>query len=199
MSTAERLFGDHGIDGVSLRAINAAAGVGPAAVHYHFGSKQGLLEAVLLERGSEVLRMVLIRTRQLAARPDPPSARDLVDVIAGPYRALLESDPVRGLHWIKLVSHLTLADHDLIRRASTDIEPELMRQVHRSFPRAPADQLRMRWSFTTVTLIQMLGQVDRWLEGARNNAVQRRGYVDELIEFAAGGLEALRSQPPWRV
>jgi AcrR family transcriptional regulator len=49
VSSAEQLFSEHGVDGVSLRAINAAADVGPAAVHYHFGSKQGLVEGPYVE------------------------------------------------------------------------------------------------------------------------------------------------------
>jgi AcrR family transcriptional regulator len=45
--TAERLFGEQGIDGVSLRQIVSAAGqANSSAVHHHFGSKEGLVQAV---------------------------------------------------------------------------------------------------------------------------------------------------------
>ncbi len=48
MICAERLFGDAGIDGVGLRAISEAAGQkNNNAVQYHFGSKLGLLNAIL--------------------------------------------------------------------------------------------------------------------------------------------------------
>ena len=44
---AERLFALHGIDGVSLRQIAAEAGsANNSAVHYHFGSKTGLIAAI---------------------------------------------------------------------------------------------------------------------------------------------------------
>jgi AcrR family transcriptional regulator len=43
---ALRLFATHGPDAVSVRAIAAAAGVSPALVLHHFGSKAGLREAV---------------------------------------------------------------------------------------------------------------------------------------------------------
>src|SRR5438874_12917484 len=44
---AERLIADHGLDGVSLRQIGAAAGNGNnSAVLYHFGAKSDLIRAV---------------------------------------------------------------------------------------------------------------------------------------------------------
>lgn len=39
---ALRLFGEYGIDGVSIRQIATAAEVSPALVLHHFGSKEGL-------------------------------------------------------------------------------------------------------------------------------------------------------------
>lgn len=49
--SALRLFARRGIDAVSLNEIVRAARVNSAAVHYHFGSKQGLLTS-LLEQGA---------------------------------------------------------------------------------------------------------------------------------------------------
>jgi AcrR family transcriptional regulator len=46
--TAERLYGEHGVDAVSLRQIAEAAGQrNPAVVQYHFGTKEGLLRAIV--------------------------------------------------------------------------------------------------------------------------------------------------------
>ena len=47
LSAAEKLFADNGFSAVSLRKVTSAAGVNLAAVSYHFGSKDGLIEAVL--------------------------------------------------------------------------------------------------------------------------------------------------------
>jgi len=45
---AERLFGRHGIEGVSLRQIAEAAGHGNVnATQYHFGNKDGLVLAIM--------------------------------------------------------------------------------------------------------------------------------------------------------
>ena len=50
LDAAERLFAQKGFDAVSLRNIVEAAKVNLAAVHYHFGSKQALLHAVVSRR-----------------------------------------------------------------------------------------------------------------------------------------------------
>lgn len=51
---AERLFAERGVDAVSLRAVMAAAGTNVASVHYHFGSKDALIEALIRQRSDAV-------------------------------------------------------------------------------------------------------------------------------------------------
>ena len=62
LDAAERLIGELGIDGASVRAITEAAGANLAAVNYHFGSKEGLVRAVFERRlvpiNRERLRML---------------------------------------------------------------------------------------------------------------------------------------------
>jgi len=43
LKEAERVFGALGFDGASMRQVAEAAGVPPALVSYHFGSKEGFI------------------------------------------------------------------------------------------------------------------------------------------------------------
>ena len=55
--SAERLFAERGVEGVSLREVNQAANQkNISATHYHFGSRQGLVDAVLRHRLPELDR-----------------------------------------------------------------------------------------------------------------------------------------------
>jgi len=57
LAAAERMFGEQGIDAVSLLAIARAAGQGNKnAVQYHFGSKGGLIRAILRSRADAIER-----------------------------------------------------------------------------------------------------------------------------------------------
>src|SRR5205814_971470 len=50
LDSAERLFADHGVEATSLRTIIGDAKVNLAAIHYHYHSKEELLDAVLMRR-----------------------------------------------------------------------------------------------------------------------------------------------------
>ena len=89
---------------------------GAASIHYHFGSKHKLVEAVVDEHGAAVSERVDARVRELAARQASPTATELVEAIALPYLELLERDPVRGLRWVKITAQLTVSNADELGR-----------------------------------------------------------------------------------
>ena len=65
LEAAEELWGQHGLNGISLRKIiEAAESSNTAAIRYHFKNKEGLVKAVLLWR---LERMEAARGAHLAA------------------------------------------------------------------------------------------------------------------------------------
>jgi AcrR family transcriptional regulator len=54
LDTAEKLFAKQGFAATSLRAIIKEADVNTASIHYHFGSKEGLIEAVLRRQAAPI-------------------------------------------------------------------------------------------------------------------------------------------------
>ncbi|MGP8300905.1 helix-turn-helix domain-containing protein [Streptomyces inhibens] len=82
MSAAERLFAEHGLSAVSNRQIGEAAGQGNVtAVSYHFGSKAGLVRAIMVKHGEEADR---IRQRYVEEVGDSHDIRDWVDCLVRP-------------------------------------------------------------------------------------------------------------------
>jgi AcrR family transcriptional regulator len=107
MEVAERLFATRGIEAVTLREIQEAAGQSNTSViRYHFGSRDGLIGALIAHRQSRlgVLRQeMLARMREEGKEADPRAvvwllARPLADSIrAGemyaPFLGRLAEDP----------------------------------------------------------------------------------------------------------
>lgn len=67
LDMAERMFAERGIQAVSLRALMTEAGTNIAAVHYHFGSRERLVEQVFARRA---MRIAEQRQANLAAIPE---------------------------------------------------------------------------------------------------------------------------------
>ncbi|MDY6807771.1 MAG: TetR/AcrR family transcriptional regulator [Actinomycetota bacterium] len=105
LTAAESLLLTDGYEQVSVRAICAAAGANPASVHYHFGSKDALVVALLEDRLGP-------RWTDLLDRFDPASAQvvDLVDLILDPF-ATIGSEPVGQLH-LRLLARFVAAHPD---------------------------------------------------------------------------------------
>lgn len=106
LDAAERLFAQHGIEGVSLREIATEAGQrNNSAVHYHFGDKQGLVDTLLEDRLSKVDRL---RQRNIDKAGDL-AALSPEELLHAMWQPLLDIDAGRGGHWLirfQLACHL---------------------------------------------------------------------------------------------
>jgi AcrR family transcriptional regulator len=82
MSAAERLFADSGIAAVSARQIGEAAGQGnTAAVGYHFGTKTGLIQAIIRRHTGDIER---IRARLATEAAESGQLRDWIGAMVRP-------------------------------------------------------------------------------------------------------------------
>jgi AcrR family transcriptional regulator len=82
MTAAERLFAEHGVIAVSSRQIGEAAGQGnTAAVGYHFGTKTGLVRAIIRKHTDDIER---IRARMAAQAAGSADLRDWVACLVRP-------------------------------------------------------------------------------------------------------------------
>jgi AcrR family transcriptional regulator len=98
--TAERLFAQRGIDGVSLRQIAADAGsANNSAVRYHFGSKAGLITAIFDHR----LPQIISERELLVRRCDSDDLRSRLEAQILPVLAMAEAP---DNHYVSFVEQL---------------------------------------------------------------------------------------------
>jgi AcrR family transcriptional regulator len=106
LRAASELFARDGIEAVSIDAVADAAGRTSGAVYAHFGSKRGLVTAVLDEWKEQV---AVVIAAAFEAAPDLPSRLDAL------WSTFVSPPDDRGDQWL-------LLEHELWLRAARDVE-----------------------------------------------------------------------------
>jgi AcrR family transcriptional regulator len=113
---AEQLFAEHTVEGVSLRAINRAAGQRNAsALQYHFADRDGLLRAVLAKHEPEISARRHALLDRCEASP-VVTVRDLSEALVLPLVPKL-SDPDGGPEYLRIAGQL-------VNEPVTVVEPD---------------------------------------------------------------------------
>ncbi|MFC9515372.1 TetR/AcrR family transcriptional regulator [Nocardiaceae bacterium NPDC056970] len=192
VKTAERLFAADGVDAVSVRAVNAAAGLGPSSVNYHFGTKDDLLAAVLLDMGAAVRDRIGANVDALAEDPEPAGVEALVRAVTDPYRDLLLRHRVRGMRWLKIVTQIAPQGHAALDVTEQHLRDRLLVQVRRTFPDTDAARLEARWAVALMGFLQALSRADEWGPEDPGSADRRLiAFYEDQVVYLIGGVGLL--------
>jgi len=195
LDSAERLFAARGVDGVSVRAILAEAGVNVALAHYYFGSRDGLIRGVLRRRieplNAERLR--LLDEVEAAAGPDGPPVEPVLRAFFAPAIDLLGEHP----DFARLIGQLHVASAPALRQLFLELFDVVLRRfsdaIKRSLPAGlSGPQIVSRAHFMLGTLILTLTNYSDLALMARGRFEVPRGemLVRELVTFCSAGLVA---------
>jgi AcrR family transcriptional regulator len=117
IEVAERLFAQRSVESVSVNEITVAAGQkNRNALQYHFGNRDGLLQAIIDKHSQHIhgLRKHYMDSADFGALPDSrASARALVMPIA----QHIEEDP-SGIHYVKILSQLAALNNEAVNPAA---------------------------------------------------------------------------------
>jgi AcrR family transcriptional regulator len=192
LGVAETLFARHGFAGASLRQVTAAAKVNLAAVNYHFGSKESLIEEVFRRRLDELNRQ---RLAALAAvRAGEPTLEEVLDAFIRP--ALEQSmDAAGGAAFVRVLAR-AYAEHDeRLRKFLSDNYGHVLREFAGAFahllPHLEKEELYWRLDIVAGALTYAMadfGMIKR--KGDVSERSHRELAATHLIRFAAAGLRA---------
>jgi AcrR family transcriptional regulator len=196
LDTAERLFSSRGVNVVSLRDINTAAGVSQGVLHYHFGGRDGLLKA-LLERRLPALaieRQAMLQV--LREQKKAPSVAQIVEVIVVPLARLAIEQGKGGRRFIKLLAHLNLEQNKIYQveasKHSAPIDGQLSTWMSQQLPQVPAEIMVMRLTMALHAMYNTLAELGEpsrvWFPHVEKNAPEPWQVVTTLIEFIAKAL-----------
>ncbi len=196
LDTAERLFGELGYDGTSLRAITAGADVNIAAVNYHFKSKEELLRAVLTRRIRPVneQRFAMLNAYEEARRSAPPLVEDLVRILIVPLVSMASDSGAVGFRMLfgRMYSEPSRNIHPIFFQEMKEVVRRFAAAFQRAMPSIPAAEIYWKLHFAIGATAHTLAgpMMLETMSGGICNAHDLQGAVDRLTAFIVGGIKA---------
>jgi len=205
LDAAERLFGEHGYNGVGLRALAEAARVNLAATTYHFGSKKTLYVETFLRRFRVVngQRLELLGVAERAAQGQALPVERIVECMMRPSVEEGLAHPAFN----KMVARTLLAPPKFLHaHLKAEFEPNLrvfITALERALPAVPTDVLNLRLALAMGATL-MFG-VQMSAIKIKRDAQREAAFLKELVRFTASGLasapatqgtELARLRPP---
>jgi AcrR family transcriptional regulator len=189
IGAAERLFAARGVDGVTLADINVAAGQrNNSAVQYHFGDKQGLLEAIL-DKHQAVVDQERTRLLDEVEAAGSPAVEDLAAVLVLPLAGRLD-DPGGGAEYLQILAGLL--GHREMEEIGAGLRPGARRLMALAegdaSPLSPSTR-RIRRVLLMTLLVHGLADFSRMHPGAGSS--EREEFVQTLL----GSIVALMRAP----
>ena len=199
LDAAEELFMQHGFGGTSMRLLTSRAGVNLAAVNYHFGSKDALIEAVFRRRLDPMNAARIARLDELeaeaAGRALAPES--IIRAFISPGLRMIEDTRGGGRNFIRLLGRTYTESAKAIRALIGQMYAPVMARYKSAFERAlphmPREELVWRMHFMFGTLAYTLAATDsvQLIAGCKpEDRHDARLLEDRLAAFLASGLNA---------
>lgn len=190
LTTAERLFGEQGYSATSLRQIIAEAGVNLAAVHYHFGSKEELLDAVVVRKLAPINaeRISLLDQAITEAGTKPVSIEQYLEAFLRPAVMRAGRDPefsklMGRLHGEGLMARVVVKNFQ-------EVAARFMNGMRQALPDLPEDEAVWRIHFMTGAMAHMLKGPPDYPGVLVGSDVDSETLLGWLVAFVSAGFRA---------
>ena len=193
LGAAEELFAQHGFAGTSLREVTGRADVNIAAVNYHFGSKENLVNEVFRRRMDDMSRERLAAL-QRAVEAHPGELEPILAAFVEPALAMAQ-DRHGGGAFIRVIARAYAESNDSLRKFLSDQYGHVPREFAKALGACVSglgkEDLYWRLDFLSGALTYAMadfGLIKR--PAGVSEAVHRQRAAKALIRFAAAGFQA---------
>lgn len=190
LGAAELLFAQRGFEAASLRQLTTNAGVNLAAVNYHFGSKEKLVEEVFRRRLDALNASRLAALGRIAGAPGT-TLEDVLEAFIRPALDLSHDDS--GALFMRVLARAFAEHDDTLRQFLSANYGHVMRQFTAEFarllPQLSKQELYWRIDLVTGALTHAMsgfGMIQRKSDVSEN--AHREQTALHLIRFAVAGL-----------
>ncbi len=198
LGAAEELFAQYGFAGTSLRQVTSHADVNIAAVNYHFGSKENLVNEVFRRRMDEMTAARLSQLEQ-ARSAQPDDLRAVLAAFVEPALALAQ-DRQSGGAFVRVIARAYAEKNDNLRKFLSDHYGHVLREFGKAIgacvPGLSKEELYWRLDFLAGSLTYAMADFGLIKRPANiSEAEHRRKAAQELIHFAEAGFRASARTP----
>lgn len=202
LDAAERLFMAHGYEGTSMRQITGEAGVNLAAVNYHFGSKESLMQEVFRRRldwlNEERMRVLDELEDAAAGKPLKPS--QIVDGFFGTLLRMADDEQRGGVTFLRLLGRTLTDPSEFIRtfmaHEYASVVERYKEALFKALPDVPKAEIVWRFHFMlgatsyAIAGTDALRLVTDWQIEAEDSTDRLDRLLPRLMSFLLGGLRA---------
>lgn len=202
LDSAEALFAHHGFYGVTTRQVATEAGVDTALIHYYFGAKRELFDAVLLRRAEVINRERADgMTAYEAAHPGTMTAEGVIAAFIDP---LIEHALTGGQGWknfLNLVAQINTTPAwggEVMHRFFDPVVQQLVETLARALPGARLNDLYWCYQFLTGSMMLTVaetGRIDQLSDGQCHSS-DLEAARQRLYAYCAAGFEAVVRKAP---
>lgn len=219
LDAAEELFSEGGFSATSIRAITTRAGVNLAALNYHFGTKDGVIDAVLSRR-IEPLNKERIRLLEQFERESGdthPALEKILAAFLGPAIHLAVHQESGGKKFMRLMGRVLSEPNEFLKKVISKHFRELTHRFERAFrlalPDIKAEEVFWRLHFVIGSMAHTMAHslTPEFIEILKERGSESAGTISDafipsmdadrvlnyLIHFSAAGLraESLEADP----
>lgn len=193
LGAAEELFAERGFAGASLRQVTAAAKVNLAAVNYHFGSKDNLIEEVFRRRLDELSQWRLERLAKVNAS-GKADLEALLDAFITPALEL-SLDRKGGSVFMRVLARAFAEHNSNLRAFLSDNYGHVLKEFAAAFTRMlpGLDKQELYWRLDIAVGALTYAMADFGVIQRRtgeSERAHREQMARHLIHFTAAGLRA---------
>lgn len=200
LDAAEKLFSKNGFYGVTVRAVAEDCGVDSALVHYYFGTKQALFDAVFARRTALINedRMETM-ARYEAEYGDSMTVEGVASAFLMPLLDRARHSDPGWKNYFALVGLVNNSRDWGAKTMTAHFDPLVRRFIdllQRVLPHASTEDLFFSYHFLTGALTLTLsdtGRLDRLSDG-RCSSSDIDAIAPRMIEYAAAGFRAVCRQ-----
>lgn len=196
LEAAETLFSEEGFDRVTVRDVTEKAGANVAAVNYHFGSREALVEKVIERHITPVNEERLARLEGLERKSGGRAValEEILEAFVRPFLTQLRRSELSEKLTFKLLGRM-MGDQAGRMPAAVEAQLDLVLQRFRkalakALPHLEEEELLWRTHFMAGGMIHTMAHADllhRLSRGASGNPSMEL-TLSRFIRFAAAGL-----------